>query len=282
MTYFFSLLRFVPDAARGEFINIGAIVGDGDVNDWDLRLISNFKRARAIDSGGMLPAAVSFATELSERLPGDEDEGTMTMADLHGLAATMHNIIQFTPPEPIVAADAAEALDLLSRDLLLDPSSVYARGYKNAKSAINATQRAYLGASLPTEAVARVVELETGQFRGGFDFAVHNGRAVQLVKCFSFELPDQEALSKSVMSWGWLVHELRRGGGEVRPRTGATFEASKELSVASVYVPPRSEDSSLAYDQARAIFAEVDVAAEPWTNAEPVASIAVERLALAV
>ena len=39
MPYFFSLLRFVPDTARGEFVNLGAIAGDSEVVDWELRLI---------------------------------------------------------------------------------------------------------------------------------------------------------------------------------------------------------------------------------------------------
>jgi hypothetical protein len=35
------MLRFVPDPARGEFINIGAIAGDDDSGEWELRLLQN-------------------------------------------------------------------------------------------------------------------------------------------------------------------------------------------------------------------------------------------------
>jgi hypothetical protein len=45
VSYQFSLIRFVPDPARGEFVNIGAVVGDDEAQDWELRLISNLKRS---------------------------------------------------------------------------------------------------------------------------------------------------------------------------------------------------------------------------------------------
>ena len=67
MTYFFSMLRFVPDPARGEFVNIGAIAGDEETQDWELRLISNLKRARSIDHVAFLPHALEVAAELRER-----------------------------------------------------------------------------------------------------------------------------------------------------------------------------------------------------------------------
>ena len=238
MPYFFSLLRFVPDTARGEFVNLGAIAGDSEVADWDLRLISNMKRARAIDSEGHLPAAMSFLAELQEQLPvEDEDETGFGLEALSAMAASMNNVIQMTKPEPIVASDAAEALDLLWRDLLLDPEGNASHRFKNTLSAIGATNRAYRDVQLPSEAIKRTVELTAGHFTDQFDFAVHNGQAIQLVKCFSFQRPNQAELVKDMKSWGWLMHELRDQGGTVMPRTGGSLDAQSDLSVGSVYVP---------------------------------------------
>lgn len=282
MPYFFSLLRFVPDTARGEFVNLGAIAGDSEVVDWELRLISNMKRARAIDSEGHLPAAMSFLAELQERLPvEDEDETSFALEDLNDLAASMNNVIQLTRPEPIVASDAAEALDFLWRDLLLDPEGNASHRFKNTSSAVGATKRAYQVEQLPSESVKRIVELAAGRFADRFDFAVHNGQAVQLVKCFSFQRPNQAELVKDVKSWGWLMHELREHGGTVTPRTGAALDADDDLSVGSVFVPPVDGGSTDAFEQAMVIFDEVKVEACPYTDARPIAKIAHERLAAA-
>jgi hypothetical protein len=282
MSYFFSLLRFVPDTARGEFVNLGAIAGDSEVVDWDLRLISNMKRARAIDSEGHLPAAMSFLAELQERLPvEDDDETNFALEDLEVLAASMNNVIQLTRPEPIVASDAEEALDFLWRDLVLDPEGNASHRFKNTRSAIGATNRAYRDEQLPSDAVKRTVELAAGRFADRFDFAVHNGRAVQVVKCFSFQRPNQAELIKDVKSWGWLMHELREHGGTVKPRIGEALEAHGDLSVGSVYVPPVDGHSTDAFDQAKAIFDEVGVEARPYTDARPIAKIAQQQLAAA-
>lgn len=284
MPYFFSLLRFVPDTARGEFVNLGAIAGDSEVADWDVRFISNMKRAKAIDSEGHLPAAMSFLAELQERLPveDDDDESTFALEDLTALAASMNNVVQLTKPEPIVASDAEEALDFLWRDLVLDPERNASHHYKNTRSARSATNRAYRDERLPSDAIKRTVELKAGRFADRFDFAVHNGQAVQLVKCFSFQRPNQSDLVKDVKSWGWLMHELREQGGSVMPRTGDKLIAQNDLSVGSVYVPPAGGHSSDAFEQANAIFAEVQVEARPYTDARPIAKIAQERLAAAV
>ena len=44
--YIYSVLRFVPNPASGEFVNIGAIVGSDENGEWELRTVENAKRAR--------------------------------------------------------------------------------------------------------------------------------------------------------------------------------------------------------------------------------------------
>jgi len=48
----YSLIRYVPDPARGEFVNVGAIAGSEDAGDWQVRQLQNPARARAL--GGRL------------------------------------------------------------------------------------------------------------------------------------------------------------------------------------------------------------------------------------
>src|SRR5215218_10174469 len=128
MSYRFSVIRFVPDPARGEFVNLGAIVGDEEAQDWDMRVISNYRRAKAIDPRGVLPDALSFVASLDEWVSSDEQlqlEGpeAPTVERLALLAQESRNIVQFTPPAPVVASSSEEALDLLFDNLILDPTS---------------------------------------------------------------------------------------------------------------------------------------------------------------
>jgi hypothetical protein len=49
MSFQFSLIRFVPDPARGEFVNISAVAGSDEAGEWELRLVSNLSRALSPD-----------------------------------------------------------------------------------------------------------------------------------------------------------------------------------------------------------------------------------------
>ncbi len=260
MAYFYSTVRFVPDPAAAEFINLGAIVGDDDSQDWALRQISNPKRANAIDLRGTLPAALEFIGRLQERLPTDEAEATgdeLSLEALTLLSVEMNNIIQISEPVPVIAPSAEAALDMIFEELVVDPASTQFRFQKKHR-AVGATRHAYRAHEIPDDAIKERVRVVAGSFHGSFDFAVHNGRAVQLVQCWSFQLPNQETLGEQVKAWAWVVRELRRQGGEVQAET-LNFAAPEALEVATVYIPPVDGKPRDAFDQAAAAFEELEV-----------------------
>ena len=218
MTYFFSTIRFVPDPTRGEFVNLGVVAGDDESQDWELRLISNLRRAKALDAGKALPSAMGFLGELEDRLPGDElpvDSSHLDLQSLELLAGEMNNIIQLTTPAPIVADSAAAALDKVFDRLVLDPEAKKYR-FEKKHRAVKLTRRSYRDGGVPDDAVKEHVVVEAKQFHAPFDFAVHNGSAVQLVQCWSFQLPNQEDLAEQVKAWAWVV----RAPGEWSNRCG--------------------------------------------------------------
>ena len=49
MKHVYSLIRYVPDPVRGEFINVGAIAGCDESSEWEIRQVANPARARRID-----------------------------------------------------------------------------------------------------------------------------------------------------------------------------------------------------------------------------------------
>jgi hypothetical protein len=260
MTYHYSVIRFVPDAARGEFINLGAIVGDDEQQDWELRLISNFARARAIDVQGFLPAAMRFAGELEQLLPtelGPSDDH-LSVDLLQRLSGEMNNIVQISTPTPIVAEAAAEALDVLFDHVVLDPAARRFR-FEKKHRAQRVTRDAYRRHEIPDEAIKQRVRVDAGQYQGQFDFAVHNGEAVQLVNCWSFQLPNQQELADQVKAWAWVVHEMRRGDGARVAAGDTTIYAAPDLEIAAVCIPPKDGGDTHAYDEAQAAFVEVEV-----------------------
>jgi len=262
MSYRFSVIRFVPDPARGEFVNLGAIVGDEEAQDWDMRVISNYRRAKAIDPRGVLPDALSFVASLDEWVSSDEQlqlQGpeAPTVERLALLAQESRNIVQFTPPAPVVASSSEEALDLLFDNLILDPTSRQFR-FEKKHRAQRSTRQAYRAHDVPPEAIKERAQIASGAFDETFDFVVHNGRAVQLVQCWSFQLPDQDELADQIKAWSWVVHELRKQGGELRTEAGS-IEVPDQTEIAAVCILPQEGQASPAYEEGLAAFRENEV-----------------------
>jgi hypothetical protein len=285
MAYVYSVLRFVPDPGRAEFINIGAVAGDEHGGDWTLRLVSNLGRARAIDDRGALGTALSFLGDVEARiaavdtLPGIGPE-RMSRQLLAGWTHDMQNVLQFTPPTPVVASSADDALDLIFEELVLDPATRRFRFEKKHRS-VAATANSYRAARIPEEAVSQRVQVTAGKFHDTFDFAVHNGSVAQLVRCWSFQLPAQDQLAEEVKAWGWVVEQLRSHGGEA-------FAAGRRIGVrrgdptdlAVVYIPPAYGQDSPAYDEAREVWRLLNVTAVIPEQADVVAHEAARRLQL--
>ncbi len=263
MPFQFSLIRFVPDPARGEFVNIGAIAGSDEAREWELRLVSNLSRAKALDDRGVLSKAFAYAAELEDHiaaldlLPETGGPEPISAELLRRRAREMKNIVQFSPPAPVVADSAEIALERVFDQLVLDAARK-SFPFEKKHRAQGATRHAYQVAHVDTNAVRERAPVRSGVFDGVFDFAVHNGRVVQLVQCWSFQLPNQLDLAEQVKAWSWLVHEVRRAGGALSTSEGDVLIPA-ELDIFAVAIPPLASTASPAYEEARVAFEENDV-----------------------
>lgn len=283
VAYFFSLIRFVPDPARGEFINLGAVAGSDETREWELRLVSNLARAKALDDRGVLAAAVSYAASLQDNIAvlsqlDVEVSEPMSLDLLRQRAGDLQNVVQLSPPAPVVADSAEAALDLVFDQLVLDVAR-RSFGFEKKHKAVGAARRAYRAHGVDGSVRERAA-VRASAFGETFDFAVHNGAAVQLVQCWSFQLPNQADLAEHVKSWSWVVHELRQSGGELAIGD-STVAIPRDTAVYAVVVPPVEGASSLAFDEARAAFKENDVRALLPEEADEVGQRAAQALAVA-
>lgn len=263
MSFQFSLIRFVPDPARGEFVNIGAVAGSDEAQEWELRLVSNLSRAKALDDRGVLSKAFAYAAGLEDHIAAldllSETDGPEPISSelLRRRSLEMHNIVQFSPPAPVAADTAGAALELVFDQLVLDVARK-SFPFEKKHRAQGAARRAYREHAVPSSAVRERAPVRSGVYEEVFDFAVHNGEAVQLVQCWSFQLPNQADLAEQVKAWSWVVHELRREGGEL-PERDRRLPVPTELAVFAIVIPPADGVDAPAYDEARAAFDENDV-----------------------
>ena len=284
MSYHYSLLQFVPDPARGEFVNLGILVGDDEAQDWELRLIQNFRRANAIDDKGALGIALGFAATLEnhiavavEQLPGMANVTPISLEWVAQLSDEMQNVVQLSPPTPVVAESAETALDMLFGELVVDPASQQFR-FPTKKRAQASTRQAYRDHAIPRTAVTEKAPISAGPYDGIFDFAVANGRVVQLVQCWSFQLPNQIELAEQVKAWAWVVHELRQQDGLLRLDERELVVPRDEIEIATVYIPPEEGQNAPAFDEALAAFEEIQVTQLLPDQADVLGEHAAERL----
>lgn len=287
MTYHYSLLRFVPDPARGEFVNLGILAGDDDAGDWDLRLIQNLRRAKAIDDRGSLGLALAFAARLEEhivageQLPETTTAAPITLDLVAQFADEMQNIVQLTPPAPVVAASSEAALDLLFSELVVDPTSPRFR-FEKKHRAVASARRAYRAHEIPDEAITQRAAVSAGPYEAMFDFAVSNGEVVQLVQCWSFQLPNQAELAEQVKAWAWVVRGLQAHGGQLHVPDRDVPVPTQDVEIAAVFIPPIDDQDAPAFEEARAAFDETGVTQLTPEGADALGVSAAQRLHIAV
>jgi hypothetical protein len=287
MTYHYSLLRFVPDPARGEFINLGILAGDDDARDWELRLVQNLRRLKAIDDKDALGLALAFAARLEEHIVAtDQIPETTSVAPistewLASLAGEMQNVVQLTEPTPLVAESAEAALDTLFTEFIVDPAAQRFRFQKKHR-AVASTRRAYRDHEVPEDAILEPAPVTAGPYDGRFDFAVSNGSVVQLVQCWSFQLPNQAELAEQVKAWAWVVRELRDRGGAMRyGERDVRVPEGEAVEIAAVFIPPfEGQEDTSAFEEARAAFDETSVRQLTPDEADEVGRSAADRLQL--
>jgi hypothetical protein len=127
--YVYSVLRFVPNPASGEFVNIGAIAGSDELRDWSVRVVSSHKRAKKLDERGVIAHVFEHVQTVEDLCAldddGDEGEGehapAMSEPALWRLFGEWQSIVQLSEPTPIAADSAESALEAVFTQQILDP-----------------------------------------------------------------------------------------------------------------------------------------------------------------
>lgn len=113
--YIYSTVQFVPNFARGEFVNVGVVAGSDETGEWDARRIHNIGRAAAFGGRGseQLITGIFEWVDL-DALPHLRARRNKGHGErwLSGQAARCGwSYAQVTSPIPMVANSLQDALD---------------------------------------------------------------------------------------------------------------------------------------------------------------------------
>jgi hypothetical protein len=195
-------------------------------------------------------------------------EMRLSEAWLAELSRRHRNIVQLTPPTPLLAESAEEALDRVFDEMVIDPARLRFR-FKRKHIALGSVRAAYrrVGISRDTHLQERVT-LQASNYSEPFDFAVTNRRVVQLVQTWSFQIPDQAQLAEEVKAFGWTVERLRDGGGVVATRAGLRFDVDRQVDIEATYIPPDENQVAAAFAEAIDVFRSCNVRQVPYLEAD--------------
>jgi hypothetical protein len=286
MRYAYSVVRFVPDPARGEFVNVGAVVGSEESSEWAVRQVENPLRASRLDEHGSLSAVWAFIDRVGREIDAYEEivEGGTTQNVrllpsedwLRSLYDRHSNIVQLSEPLPLLADSLDEALETVFAQLIVDPAK--RPGGSTKHPALAAVRRAYTSAGLGPRVIQGAI-LQAENHRERLDFGVANGRVIQITQAWSFQVADQDSLARYVRAWGWAVQAAQRSGGRLHTADDMTFDVPRDVDVEVVYIPPNGHHGVSALPDARSVFQTLNAREVTFDHADQVAQRATTLLA---
>ena len=290
MRHVYSIVRFVPNPANGECVNLGLIAGSEDSAEWVLQTVTQRGRARQLGGVESLPRVVSYLERLTTELEvysnahaGGQlellsERERLSERWLASLAGQQRGIVQFTAPSPVDVESADAAVDLLWDQLIVEPSRRTYR-FKKKHVALGAVRDALRKVNITDDNLWRTTRLDSSGFQASIDFAVHNGSVAYLTQCWSFQLPDKERLLDEVQSWSWAIRSLRSDGGTLSMGTAAPASVAGDVGLAVVYVPPAGPEDEEAFEKAERAFRDPDVDARLVVEFPEASEVAREALA---
>ena len=285
--YVYSLVRCVPDPRTGEFINVGAIVGDPDSGDWSMRQVSNESRVRKLAGPLQLNAVHRFLTEIGIKLDDArslmENDGTGEALDEQWLESLHHNhrnVVQLSAPTPMAAENAELALDILFAGQVIDPQQMQSREPAVTKlTVVSDLRRAYRRAAVNRKFIHERAELYVGShLHAPLDFAIIAGQTLQIVQGWSFRRTDIEDLSTQVKAWAFPIGRLRQTPDDARVISAgeAVSSVSRDIDVEVIVAEPRTSEQSRAYEEANQVFSQVGATVRTLDETDKISTHAAE------
>jgi hypothetical protein len=106
----FFVLRYVPDAVKGEFVNVGIVAVEADGGFADVRFTRDWRRAQCLDPELDIEVLEALEREIRGQIASVPDRE----AFLKRLQDSFSNLVQLSPVAGCLAEDPAREMDELS------------------------------------------------------------------------------------------------------------------------------------------------------------------------
>ncbi len=107
----FFLLRYVPDAVKDEFVNVGVVLLESGGHWADVRFTRDWKRVRCLDPDADVEMLEGLEREIRERIA---EGGSSQEWLIKRMEDTFSNAIRLTPAKAVLAESPAEEIGRLA------------------------------------------------------------------------------------------------------------------------------------------------------------------------
>lgn len=224
----FSLIRYVPDAVKNEFVNIGVMLREAARPEAaQVRFTRDWARVRCVDADADIAMLEAMEAEMRRRLAADAEPLMKTIED------SFSHQLQITEPKGCLAENVAAEMDQLMQ-LYVEPRKQKARQALSGRQAIARSMRMHfeharvwdlmrkrIAASAYTKP-GDTLKIDCGYRPNGtvrMFHAVSLLGDVELAKVLAFSAPALRdgvtRVENAVLELTAIVEPLRNGHGEV-------------------------------------------------------------------
>jgi len=139
----FFLLRYVPNAVRNEFVNIGLVMVEGGADSGgfaDVRFTRDWRRVRWLDPQADVEMLEALELDIRKRLAAREDRAIL----LRQMEDSFSNAIQLSPTQKCLAEDPVVEIEAMA-SMYLEAAKVNGKREPSGRQRILATMREEFG-----------------------------------------------------------------------------------------------------------------------------------------
>lgn len=238
----FTLLRYVPNIVRGEFVNIGVLLYDPLGNRlFPPRLLEDFRRVRRLHPWADLDVLATLEKQIEAETPAPAGPLPAYLERLQQFS----NALEFTEPKAVLTGDPEAELDRLYETYVVEPK------YPSRAAAMVERTRAWIRSQLNTalrraglwEKLERGVRVEKFTHRGDrfrFDFGYRRNGNLGFLQTLALE---REVDRAKVLAYTMERINARLGAERLAATCTAIVEARPENETAELSARILAEQS---------------------------------------
>lgn len=237
----FSIVRYVPDIVRGEFLNIGIFLYDPQEQRFEGRFLENFRRVKRLHP----LADIGLLASLEDQFDRTRLEDARDLRKYLEYLQSFSNVVQLAEPKAVLTVDFDAELDRLYDTYVREPKypTRLAAAVERSRAWIRAQLNAALRSAGLWEKLQRGVPVEEFTHRGDrfrFDFGYRRNGDLGFLQTLALE---REVDRAKVLAYTMERITTRLAAEKRSARCTAIVEGSPETETAELTARILAEQS---------------------------------------